>query len=154
MIKTGFITEDYRKALIEMITKDYSKESLLTFIKTIPRYPYDPYLESVKEVKSIGTSVGRRPGERRPPERILRPGDKARYLENGRVVYEANTPNALAIILKIPRHNGKTIGVQGYRTILHAFTANNYEVDIGEGWGDYSNEYNKPYRKFDVRKKP
>jgi len=77
------------------------------------------------------------------------------------VVLEENTPSSLAMALKIrpakyvlTGHDwdGITYGTEGYHTTLHAFTANGYEVDIGNGWGQYSDEYEKPYSRFDVRK--
>ncbi|AII60220.1 hypothetical protein X793_05575 [Dehalococcoides mccartyi CG4] len=99
--------------------------------------------------------------ERKPIKRLLRIGVRARHIQNGLVTILANTPNELAIKLKIrpakyvlrgKQWDGVTYGVEGYRTILHAFTSNGYEVDIGDGWGQYLKEEIKPYDKFDVRK--
>ncbi len=104
--------------------------------------------------------VGSRP-IRGPVEHVLKPGVNAKYLEGEMVKDEKTNPTALAKTLGIrpakfvlTGHpwDGKTFGTIGYRTILHAFTANGYGVDIGDGWGQYKKEKIKPYAKFDVRR--
>jgi hypothetical protein len=99
---------------------------------------------------------------RSPIKRLLSPGVKARYIQGGNIVFSDSTPTGLAQKLKIrpakyvlgghPWDN-TTFGTEGYRTTVHSFTANGYEVDIGDGWGQYTKEETKPYSKFDARKK-
>lgn len=98
---------------------------------------------------------------REPVIRPIRHGVLARYLEGDKLVSSKTTPTALAETLHIRpakfvlRHcpwDHVTYGTEGYRTTVHAFKANGFEVDIGNGWGQYKNEEIKPYAKFDVRK--
>ncbi|MFA5761064.1 MAG: hypothetical protein WC877_04820 [Dehalococcoidales bacterium] len=135
------------------------RNELKTLINAlIDYYPIAP--DNQKQYNSTNQTKNR---TKKHPSRILSPNVKARYLKDNTVLITADTPAGLAILLKIrpkpfepigTRHwNGVTLGVQGYRTVLDAFITNGYELDIGDGWGQYKNEYNKPYVKFDVRKK-
>jgi len=165
--KAGHITDDYKAMLKDMIMADLPKDALLALLEAIPScpsacVPSTPVITQLNSIKTNSTHcIEKGGGKRLRPKRLLPAGVKARYLENGEVVHEEKTPTDLAKYLRIKQAkfvltghewDGTTYGTEGYRTTVHAFTTNGYEVDIGDGWGEYKKEFTKPYAKFDVRK--